>query len=201
MGKSSVITDEFKAIQTALEVLEPLNEAQRNFAVTMILTRLGITAASLSVNTGGGGGGGSGDGGGGGGGGGGSQGDIKKLTPKDFLRSKRTTTDLERFICLAFYLANVRDVQHFKTRDITALNTEAAGAKFSNAATTANNAVNQSGFLSHAGGGKKPLTTLGEDVVKALPDREAVGQAIAAAPKKRKPKGKGKSKGRPKAKA
>lgn len=191
MAKATVIQDEFKAIQTALEALQPLEDAPRKFALTMILTRLGITPASLNVNAGSGGGGGSGNAGGGGGGGG-SQGDIKSMTPKDFLRSKRTTTDLERFICLAFYLASVRDLAHFKTRDITALNTEAAGGKFSNAATTANNAVNQSGFLSHAGGGKKQLTPLGEDVVNALPDREAVAAAMAAAPKKRKSKAKGK---------
>src|SRR5258706_7063400 len=103
MAKSSVITDEFKAIQTALEVLEPLDEAQRKFAVTMILTRLGVSPSSLALNSGGGGS--SAGASGGSGASGGGQADIKAMTPKAFLRLKRTTTDLERFICLAFYLA------------------------------------------------------------------------------------------------
>lgn len=201
MAKSSVITDEFKAIQTALEVLEPLEEAQRKFAVTMILTRLGVSPSSLTLNTGGGVGGGSGGAGGGSGGGGGTQADVKTTIPKDFLRSKRPTTDLERFICLAFYLAKVRDTPAFKTREITDLNTEAAGGRFSNAATTANNAVNQSRYLSQAGGGKKQLTPLGEDVVNALPDRDAVARVIADAPKKRKTRSKAKGKGASKSKA
>ena len=42
MAKSSVITQEFKAIQASLEVLEPLDPTQRQFAVTMILSRLGM---------------------------------------------------------------------------------------------------------------------------------------------------------------
>jgi len=193
MAKSSVIKVEFEAIQTALEALEPLEEPQRKFAVTMILTRLGINASTLHLNAGGGSAGSSGGGGGGGGAGAGGN-NIKSVTPKEFLRQKRPTTDLERMICLAFYLANSRDTAHFKTRDLTTLNTEAAGGKFSNAATTANNAVNQSGFLSHAGGGKKQLTPLGEDVVNAMPDREAIAAVIAAAPKKRKGKSKGKGK-------
>jgi len=201
MAKSATIHDEFMAIQTALEVLEPLSEVQRKFALTMILARLEMEAASLVVNIGGATSGGVGAGGANviGNGSGVNQSEVKKMTPKEFLRSKKTITDLERFICLAFYLANVRDVQHFKTRDITALNTEAAGGKFSNAATTANNAVKQSGFLSHAGGGKKQLTPLGEDVVKALPNREAMAEVIAAAPKKRKSKAKRIGKGTPKA--
>ena len=42
MPKSSVITQEFQAIQAALEALEPLDTTQRQFAVSMILSRLGM---------------------------------------------------------------------------------------------------------------------------------------------------------------
>lgn len=196
MAKSSIIADEFKAIQTSLEALEPLEEPQRKFAVTMILTRLGITPASLTLNLGGVAGG-----AGAASAGAGIQADIKSMTPRDFLKSKRPNTDLQRLTCLAFYLANARNTPAFKTRELTDLNTDAAGPKFSNAATTANNAVNQNGFLSHAGGGKKQITPLGEDVVNALPDQDAVARAVADAPKKRKYKTKGKSKRTSKSKA
>ena len=55
MAKNSVITVEFKAIQTSLEALEPLDETQRRFAISMILARLGMdgTAASAQVPGGG----------------------------------------------------------------------------------------------------------------------------------------------------
>src|SRR4051812_855849 len=112
MAKPSVIADEFRAIQTALEVLEPLGETQRKFAMTMILTRLGMNSSSLTLNSGAGGAG-EGVATGPAGAGGGKTG-IKTMTPKEFLRLKRPTTDLERMICLAFYLANARDTSAFK---------------------------------------------------------------------------------------
>ena len=43
MDNKSVITESFKAIQTALEALEPLDTSQREFALSMILKGLGMT--------------------------------------------------------------------------------------------------------------------------------------------------------------
>ena len=181
MGKQSVITVEFKAIQTSLEVLEPLDETQRRFAISMILTRLGMEGAgglprvaSGAVNAGmhGAGTGAAAAGGGGG--------DIKDLTSKDFLKQKQPRTDLERFACLAYYLTHARDLAEFSTRDITKLNGEAHGPNFTNAAATAQNGMKQSKFFSKAGGGKKRITTLGEAVVEALPSAEAVKEALAS---------------------
>jgi hypothetical protein len=40
-------------------------------------------------------------------------------------------------------------------------------------------ATNTYRYLMAAGGGKKQITNLGEAIVEALPDREAVKQAIA----------------------
>ena len=171
MSKPSVITEEFKAIQTALEALEPLSEAQRKFAVSMILSRLGMAsapavagvdppfrpAASHGTN---------------------------HAAPKDFLKQKNPQTDLERLVCLAYYLSNNRDTPQFTTRDITKINAEAGGQDFANAATTARNGVAQSKWLSKAGGGKKRITNLGEAVVDALPDRDKLKQTLVAAPKR-----------------
>jgi len=184
MANESVFKTSFKAIQTALEALEPLDITQREFALSMILKGLGMSAStgskaqngsedkgnnSLSTN-------------------------VKKMTAKEFLKNKKPHTDLERLICLAYYLTHVRDTPHFKTEDITALNTESASAKFSNASATARNAVSHSGFLSQAGGGKKQLTVLGEDAVTALPDRDALAKVLAEAPKRHRPRGKTKPK-------
>src|SRR5262249_34963010 len=139
MTNESVIKKSFEAIQTALEALEPLDTTQREFALSMILKGLGMSESTGSKapngsrdkgnNT--------------------LPTDIRAMTAKDFLRNKKPYTDLERLICLAYYLTYARDMSQFRTEDITALNTEAAGAKFSNASATARNAVSQSGFLSH----------------------------------------------------
>jgi hypothetical protein len=186
MEKNSVIAATFKAIQTALEAVESLNTTQREFALAMIVKGLGISG-STSIEAGNG-----------------SahthtktaQTDLTSVSPKDFLRDKKPQTDLERLTCLAYYLTHARGTAHFKTEDITALNTEAAGPRFANASATARNAVSQSRFLSHAGTGKKQLTALGEDVVTALPNRDAVAQVVAEAPKRSKRRGRAKAKGK-----
>jgi hypothetical protein len=186
MAKYSVMTKEFEAIRTALEVLEPLDETQRQFAVTMILSRLGMTAAPAAAL-------GLGDiqarqkespaesgsrppdaaGGGTG---------LKGISVKEFMKKKAPATDLERFICLAFYLIHAREMPSFKTADITKLNAEALGVDFANAAATATNAVKQSRLLSSAGGGRKRITTRGESLVEALPDRGKVKEIVRSAP-------------------
>jgi hypothetical protein len=171
--KSSVITQEFQAIQTALEALEPLDPVQRQFAVSMILSRLGIggtpgaapgTEAPAPVAAGAASAGTTGLGG---------------IGVKEFLKQKAPTTELERLVCLAYYLTHSMNISSFMTKEIKKLNTEAHGMDFSNAAATATNAVRQSKFLSGASGGKKRITTRGEAVVEAMPDRAKVKEVLA----------------------
>lgn len=178
MAKESVITVEFKAIQASLEALQPLDETQRRFAVSMILSRLGIDGAQSRPSADSSQGGGAP--GGGAAGVGGSAGDIKSTTAKDFLKQKKPRTDLERFTCLAYYRMHAQSLTEFTTRDITKLNGEAHGSNFTNAAATAQNGMKQSKFLSKAGSGRKRITTLGEAVVEALPSAEAVKEALAS---------------------
>src|SRR5690348_3976367 len=93
-------------------------------------------------------------------------------SPKEFLYEKDPQTDVDRIACLAYYLAHYRDQPHFKTADLSKLNTEAAQRKFANAAYAVNNAT-KGGYLAAAAGGSKQLTALGEQYVSALPDHEA----------------------------
>jgi hypothetical protein len=79
--------------------------------------------------------------------------------------------------CLAYYLANYRDTPHFKTIDISALNTEAAQPKFSNASVSVDNAK-QAGLLVPATKGNKQISAAGEKYVELLPDREAAREAL-----------------------
>jgi hypothetical protein len=105
-------------------------------------------------------------------------------TPKQFLAAKKPQTDVERIATLAFHLTYGGKQPHFKTKDLTKLNTDAAGPRLSNASFAARNAVN-AGLLAAAGKGNKQISPLGEEVVKALPDRAAVKAALEAAPKRK----------------
>jgi hypothetical protein len=88
---------------------------------------------------------------------------------------------------LAYYLTHYRDQPHFKTLDISKLNTEAAQIKFSNPALSVNNAA-ITGYLAQASKGNKQISAAGEVFVAALPDREAAQAAMAKARPKRKSK-------------
>lgn len=181
MSASSV--KELEAMRTTLTALEPLDEEARIRALNWLSEALGVggalggnsSSSKLNLNT-------SvqpeGD-----------TGDISQLTPKQFMTLKRPTTDVERIACLAYYLTYARDTLHFKTSDLTALNTEAAGLRFSNASQASNNAMNQNRYLAQAGKGNRQIAPRGEAVVEALPDREAVSAALAEHPKRgRRPK-------------
>jgi len=96
----------------------------------------------------------------------------RTISPKDFMLEKNPSTDVERVVCLAYYLAHYKGQRHFKTSDISMLNTEAAQRKLSNAAFAVNNAA-QTGYFVPGPGGQKQLSAMGEQYVEALPDRAA----------------------------
>ena len=100
-------------------------------------------------------------------------------SPKDFLAQKQPNTDVERVACLAYYLTQHRGAKHFKTIDISKLNTEAGQRKFSNPAKSVNNAT-QAGFLAQVSRGLKQLPAEGECYVDQLPDRAAAKAAFRA---------------------
>jgi len=102
---------------------------------------------------------------------------VGEVTPKEFILQKRPSTDIEKITCLAYYLAHYRKIHEFKTEELTDLNREAQQIRFSNPSASARNAV-QFGYLALVGGGKKQLTTLGEEVVSVMPDRDKVKAAL-----------------------
>jgi hypothetical protein len=107
------------------------------------------------------------------------------MSPKEFLFEKQPRSDVERVAALAYYLTHYRDTPHFKTLDLSKLNTEAAQPKFSNAASSANNAVKQ-GYLVPTTKGQRQLSAAGERFIAALPDRDAARAAMTqGAPKRR----------------
>lgn len=177
MAKSG-FANELEALGTVLGALEPLDEEQRQFVLRTAINRLGVAAAVDNTGPAAAGGRGTARAGGDG------SAELARTTPKEFMRNRQPITDVQRVACLAYYLARARDASQFKTLDLTKLNTEAACAKFSNAAVAVNNAT-LTGLLASAGGGKKQITALGEDVVEALPDQEQAKLALANAKKNR----------------
>lgn len=117
----------------------------------------------------------------------------RSMSPKDFIFEKQPKTDLERVVCLAYYLTHYRDTPYFKTFDISKLNTEAAQIKFSNPAVAVDNAT-KIGYLVPATKGQKQLSTIGEIFVSSLPDREKAKEAIKNLRPKRKSKSGSKNK-------
>ena len=107
-------------------------------------------------------------------------------SPKEFLRDKKPMSDVERVACLAYYL----------TVDISALNTEAAQPKFSNASMAVDNAT-KAGLLVQAIKGAKQLSASGEHYVQLLPDREAAREMIKTANVRRKTRRTAPKKGTP----
>jgi hypothetical protein len=97
--------------------------------------------------------------------------------PKQFLHDKAPATDVERVACLAYYLAHHRGTAHFQTKDITALNTEAAQRRFSNTAVAVDNAT-RSGYLVPSVKGHKQISASGERFVEALPNRQMAKDAM-----------------------
>lgn len=111
----------------------------------------------------------------------------RSISPKDFIRDKAPKTDIERIACLAYYLTHYRDTPHFKTFDLSSLNTEAAQPKLSNAAYAVDNAT-KAGILVQAVKGAKQLSAAGEYFVQALPDRDAARASLSNMRPKRRTK-------------
>lgn len=105
--------------------------------------------------------------------------DRETLSPKDFLHDKQPQTDIDRVACLAFFLSHYRGSPHFKTIDISKLNTEAAQIKLSNPTDSIKNAVRR-GLITSAGKDTKQISAVGERYVDALPDRSAAAAGLKA---------------------
>lgn len=126
-----------------------------------------------------------------------SGGDVNAiLANKDiraFMRVKRPTTDIQRVACLAFYIVSTTGRAGFSFQEMAQAHTDSGQPKI-NLSRALDNATRKARYLSARGQGEKQLTTLGEDVVSALPDQEqvkALGGSVkgrAKGPKKKKAK-------------
>jgi hypothetical protein len=179
MSDAAQFKKEVTALGEILDSLSKLDEQQRGVVLNMAAQRLNVatsplkpndTLASAAASSGG------------------TTGSGGDPTPKQFIAQKQPQTDVERVVCLAFYLTHHAGTSHFKTKNISELNTKAGEPKFSNAAVAVTNASNNYKYLSAAGSGNKQITGLGEQVVNALPDRQAVKAVLDAQKKRRRKK-------------
>lgn len=168
--------DEFHALQAVIGALRPLDQEARNRILEAAATFLGIapirprgreiaqgsqSGTSFAAPTS-------------------SRAPFSEdttMSPKEFLMEKAPKTDVERIACLAYYLTHYRDTPHFKTLEISTLNTEAAQPKFSNTAYSTANAV-KLGYIVPSTKGHRQLSALGERFVQALPDRNAAKEVL-----------------------
>src|SRR4051812_10123800 len=150
---------ELKAMQAALEALQPLDQDAQQRAIDWVASRLGLELSTASNE--------SGDD---------DEGEDDpsegvgrqaigsrrqsgaNLAPKEFVNEKRPKNNAERIACLGYYLAKHRDTPTFKTKEISELNTEAAGPRLGNAARDVTEAERSSGYLTSAGEGRKQMS-------------------------------------------
>lgn len=186
--KTSSIDQELESLKAVLHAVEPLDEKQQCFILKTVVDRLGIVIPAGAVQPshqlrcGGGAPGNAG-----------StlsseNASLDGQTPNQFLKAKSPKTDVQRVTCLAYYLTHARGQPHFRTEDFTKINNEARGTHISNPSMSVNNATSQNKYLAPVGEGKKQITTLGEEVVEALPDQDAVREVLGRHRKPRKTK-------------
>jgi type IV secretory pathway TrbL component len=164
------------ALVTVLEALEALEESDRQWVLQSAAARWNVQSASQGAGAGGGAGSSIG-----GAGAAEAQAAIAQKNARAFMRLKNPATDVQRVACLGYFLVHITTgKQGFSSKEIGEANTESGGSAF-NLARALDNATRQSKYLSNRGAREKQLTTLGEDIVAALPDQQAVRDIEAAA--------------------
>jgi hypothetical protein len=104
---------------------------------------------------------------------------------KDFMAQKKPRSAMERVVCLAYWLDR-HGTSAFASGDLSQVNLEAAGPKFD--IVEAGKWAAKRGLFAPAPERKRQITSLGEQMVEALPDRDAVTGVMDAAPRRRRPK-------------
>ncbi len=171
---------ELNALQTALNALKPLDAEDQQRALNWLASKLGLTTptsgdqgagswAGQEVSTDGG------------------TGPGKLGTIKQFLKDKSPDNDVGRTTALAYYLTHAGGKDTVTAADLSKARTDAALPSF-NVSRGAGNA-RSAGYLTTTGKrGNLKITSIGESLVDAMPDKEAMKKVMA---RRRKTKRKG----------
>jgi hypothetical protein len=96
---------------------------------------------------------------------------------KAFLAQKRPDSFYERVACLVYFLEKFAGQSEVGTNDITKANSDARLSKLTNPAVFVKHATHTYGYLTSLGKRKFAISSRGEAVVEALPDRAKVEEA------------------------
>lgn len=189
-------TDPAQALMTIINALEPLDESEKQWVINSASSRWGLQAQTqtpllnvtsatnngvasnnlqsnhISES---------------------AEAAISRNDVRTFMRLKRPIYDTQRVACLGYFHMRTTGQQGFSSKDIGKLHTDSGGTAI-NMTRALDNATRRARYLSNRGPREKQLTTLGEDIVQALPDQQAVTNAEEQArhPHKRRKKKKSK---------
>lgn len=185
--------DSTGALVTVIGALEPLNDTDRQWVLQAAASKFSVTVQATGSQ---------GNPGAAGAatvnplapmGGGATPADVQaaitRKDPRAFIRIKKPTTDVQRVACLGYYLVQTTGQHGFASKDVSKTHTDSGGSSI-NMTRALDNATRAAKYLSNRGPREKQLTTLGEDVVNALPDQTAVKAVEDAAKGGRGKKGK-----------
>lgn len=173
--------DPTAALVVVVKALEQLNDADRQWVLQSAVSRWNLVPPGLAIGTAGGANAvvGQGvvpvaatgpD----------TQAAIARKDARAFMRIKRPSTDVQRVACLGYFLVQTTGQQGFASKDIVKAHTDSGGSSM-NMTRALDNATRRAKYLSNRGPKEKQLTTLGEDIVMALPDQQAVKDAEGGA--------------------
>jgi hypothetical protein len=97
---------------------------------------------------------------------------------KSFMSLKRPLNNYERVACLAYYLEKFKDIPDVGSKEIVEANTEARLPKMSNPAVFIKHATHTYGYLNSIGQRRLVVSSRGEAVVEALPERAKVDEVL-----------------------
>jgi hypothetical protein len=182
-------TDPVLVLKTVVDALEPLDAPDRQWVLTTAASRWSLpapvanppntnpntlTGGAQSTDV---------------------QGVLARKDARGFIRIKRPSNDVQRVACLGYYHVQTGGGTTFTSKELVQLNTASGGTNI-NIHRAVDNATRRAAYLSTVKGHNKQLTTLGEDVVNALPDQSKVTEIDdeASARRRGKRRRKGKSK-------
>lgn len=184
---SSKLSAKLKAIEVVVKELQKLDEGDRQDVISFALKHVGLTNNPASTNIG-------------------SPQPGQNTSGNSlavgldmgidrFVSSKKPKDQYQRVAVIAYYLEHKENKKEFKNAEMAKANTvDARQPKIANIADVIIKAQNRYKFLTKGmGKATHQLSTLGADVVEALPDQEKVKGLLAGA-RSRKPRRKKKVK-------
>ena len=160
---------ELKAMESTLAALQPLDADERQRVLGWLAAKLGVRPPGSAARQGGGP----------------SPvhaGDLSNI--KEFLKQKAPTDDVARATTLAYFLGHSDNLTTYKLERLSQARADAALAKLNMSRAVAN--AKRAGYLTTgAEHGSYQITTLGESLVDAMPDAEALKIVRAQGTKRR----------------